>query len=238
MPLLKESDKSALRDEFSELTARVRLVFFTQALGCETCEITEQILQELTPLSDKIELVKHNFAIDREMAEKYAISRIPAIAIVRVEENAVADTISQVTTERDYGVRFYGVPSGYEFMSLVGAILDVSSGDSGLSPESRSLLSQVNQPMHLQVFTTPTCPHCPTAVRLSQRMAIENDYIHADMIEVTEYPELAQRYDVYGVPLTVANETIRFEGGAPEAYFLPALLEQLGHSIPEPDAEN
>jgi predicted DsbA family dithiol-disulfide isomerase len=63
-------------------------------------------------------------------------------------------------------------------------------------------------------------------------MAIENANVRADMVEVNEYPELAQRYQVYGVPLTVANETIRFEGGAPEPYFIPALLEQLG--IPAP----
>lgn len=238
MPLLNESDKNTLRDEFSRLTARVRLVFFTQALGCDTCGMTEQILGAITSLSEKIELIKHNFAIDRDIVEKYAISRIPAIAIVRIEENENADDARTATSERDYGVRFYGVPSGYEFMSLVGAIMDVSSGDSGLSPESRTLLSQVNEPLHLQVFTTPTCPHCPTAVRLSQKMAIENENIHADMIEVTEFPELAQRYDVYGVPLTVANETIRFEGGAPEAYFLPTLLEQLADSPSKQDSEN
>lgn len=63
-------------------------------------------------------------------------------------------------------------------------------------------------------------------------MAIENPNVRADMVEVSEYPELAQRYQVYGVPLTVANETVRFEGGAPEPYFIPAVLERLGIKIP------
>lgn len=63
-------------------------------------------------------------------------------------------------------------------------------------------------------------------------MAIENPNVRADMVEVSEYPELAQRYHVYGVPLTVANETVRFEGGAPEPYFIPAVLERLGVKIP------
>lgn len=155
MALLQDQDREALRQEFHTMTGRVRLVFFTQALGCETCSITQQILEEIAPLNDNLELVKLNYAIDREAAQRYAIARIPAIAIVRLEEfqneNGEARTL-----ERDYGVRFYGVPSGYEFMSLIGAILDVSSGDSQLSPQSRALLAQITQPTHFQVFTTPT----------------------------------------------------------------------------------
>lgn len=155
MPLLKEQDRHALRDEFAEMTARVRLLFFTQALDCETCEITGQILDEVAPLGEKIELVKYNYAIDREKVMQYGIARIPAIAIVRVEEEPNANGETQLR-ERDYGIRFYGVPAGYEFMSLVGSILDVSFGDSQLSPESRALLAQLTEPTHFQVFTTPT----------------------------------------------------------------------------------
>lgn len=59
-------------------------------------------------------------------------------------------------------------------------------------------------------------------------MAIESEFIRADMVEATEFPEVSQRYDVYGVPLTVANDTVRFEGGAPEPYFIPHLMQQLG----------
>lgn len=155
MALLQDQDREALRQEFNTMTGRVRLVFFTQALGCETCSITQQILEEIAPLNDNLELVKLNYAIDREAAQRYAIARIPAIAIVRLEEFQNENGEARML-ERDYGVRFYGVPSGYEFMSLIGAILDVSSGDSQLSPQSRALLAQITQPTHFQVFTTPT----------------------------------------------------------------------------------
>lgn len=62
-------------------------------------------------------------------------------------------------------------------------------------------------------------------------MAMENELIRADMIEATEFPDLSQRYSVYGVPLTVANETVRFEGGAPEPYFIPQILGQIGFPV-------
>jgi hypothetical protein len=69
-------------------------------------------------------------------------------------------------------------------------------------------------------------------------MAIESDMIRADMIEATEFPELSQRYAVYGVPLTVANDEVRFEGGAPEPYFVPTLLQQLGLAVASEPSEN
>ncbi len=155
MPLLKANDQALLREEFKNLTNPVRFIFFTQALGCDTCEITGQILDEIVPLSDKLELVTKNYAIDKDDVEKYAIRRIPAIAIVRLEAQEKEDG-TQETVEHDYGLRFYGVPSGYEFMTLVGDILDVSSGESGLSQETKMMLSRVKDPVHFQVFTTPT----------------------------------------------------------------------------------
>lgn len=154
MPLLKESDRAALRQEFATMTNRVRLVFFTQALNCETCDITKQILEEIIGLSEKLELKTYNYAIDREEVGRYGIARIPAIAPVRLEPPQDGEATGDA--ERDYGIRFYGVPSGYEFMALIGDILDISHGESGLAPESKALVVQVNQAVHLQVFTTPT----------------------------------------------------------------------------------
>ena len=155
MPLLQEKTRQSLQQEFEALTGPVRLVFFTQALGCETCDITRQLLEEVVSLSDKIELVSHNYAIDRTDVERYGVARIPSFAVVRLEETQSAGGDTTVA-ERDYGIRFYGVPSGYEFGSFIGAILDVSSAESHLSQASRELLAQINSPTHIQVFTTPT----------------------------------------------------------------------------------
>jgi glutaredoxin-like protein len=120
------------------------------------------------------------------------------------------------------------MPSGYEFGALVDAILDVSSGDSGLTPATRAALAQVTQPVHVQVFSTPTCPHCPRAVRLAYRFAIESDHVTADGIEVTGYPDLARRYAVSAVPKTVVGETVDFLGAGPEEMLLEHIQRALG----------
>lgn len=155
MALLKPSDQEALRQELGKMANPVRLAFFTQTLNCETCDITKQILEEVVALSDKLEVRTYNYAIDRDEAVRYKIQRIPAIAVLRLEVEAQDDNPAEAV-ERDYGIRFYGVPSGYEFMALIGDLIDVSLGESGLADESKQLLAQVKDPLHFQVFTTPT----------------------------------------------------------------------------------
>ena len=108
--------------------------------------------------------------------------------------------------DADYGLRLFGIPSGYEFMSLMEAIEMVASGDSGLTPESKKQLGKITKPLELQVFVTPTCPYCPRAVVLAFRLAVQNANVRASMVEATEFPQLANRYQVGGVPHTVIGD--------------------------------
>jgi alkyl hydroperoxide reductase subunit AhpF len=141
MPILSASDAARVREMLASLPNPVRLVFFTQTLNCETCEPAKQILGELAELSGQITVEEHNFLLERELAATYGIDRVPAIAVVGAQ---------------DYGIRFLGIPSGYEFMSLLDAIQIVSAGDSGLNEGSRALLAGLESPLALQVFVTPT----------------------------------------------------------------------------------
>lgn len=152
--LLKESDREQLRQVFEKLENPVKLIFFTQALDCEYCPLTQQVLEEAVGLSEKISLQTYNFAIDKEQVTAYNIARVPAIAVVRVETKVV--DAGTETFDRDYGIRFYGVPAGFEFGTLISDILDVSKGESGLGEQSKAQLAQLNAPLHLQVFSTPT----------------------------------------------------------------------------------
>ena len=154
MGLLKDSDREQLRTQLEQLQNPVKLVFFTQALDCDYCPLTQQLLEEVIGLSDKLKLQIYNFNIDKDRVFEYKIARVPAIALVRVETR-MKDGVEE-TVDRDYGIRFYGVPAGFEFASLLGDILDVSSGDSGLNEQSKTALAQLKEPVHLQIFTTPT----------------------------------------------------------------------------------
>jgi glutaredoxin-like protein len=141
MSMLKEKDREEVRRQLAELPSAVQLVMFTQSIECDFCGETRELVEEVASLSDQVEAVIYNFVTDKEKADEYGIDKIPAIAVVG---------------EKDYGVRLYGIPAGYEFASLIEAIKTVSQGQSGLSSATKEVLSQIDEPVHFQVFVTPT----------------------------------------------------------------------------------
>ena len=147
MSLLSPADQDKLRESFDEMTRPVRLLFFTQALGCETCAETRQILDELPLLSDKVSIEEVNFVLEKDRAAQYGIDRVPAIAVIGEDEAG---------QRRDSRIRFLGAPSGYEFISLVTAVLLVGGRGSGLTDENRERIAAIDKPVTMQVFTTPT----------------------------------------------------------------------------------
>jgi len=147
MPLISPTDQQRLRDAFAEMTRPVRLLFFTQTLGCETCLQTRQILDELPVLSERITIEEVNLILDADKAKQFGVDRAPGIAVVGQDEAG---------QERDSHIRFLGAPAGYEFMSLVRAVILVGGGAPTLTDENRARVAAVDKPIVMQVFTTPT----------------------------------------------------------------------------------
>ncbi len=209
MALLKEKDRQHLLKEFAALNQPVKLLLFTQEMECQYCSDTRMIAEEVAGLSDQISLEVYDFVADQAVARQHQIDKIPALVVMRGGE-----------TPKDYGIRYYGIPAGYEFSTLIGDIMMVSRGDSGLAAETKAYLAALTQPLHLQVFVTPTCPYCPPAVHLAHQLAMESDLVRADMVEAIEFPHLSHKYQVQGVPRTVINESTYLEGAAPETMLL------------------
>ncbi|MBN1218163.1 MAG: thioredoxin family protein [Anaerolineae bacterium] len=205
MALLKDQDREHLKKEFETLADPVKVLVFTQERECQYCHETRMIAEEVAALSDKISVEVYDLVADKEVAEHYQIDKIPATVVMRGGD-----------APKDYGIRYFGIPSGYEFSSLIEDIMMVSRDDSGLSDETKGILKGLTAPLHLQVFVTPTCPYCPGAVRLAHQLALESDLVRADMVEAIEFPHLSMKYQVQGVPRTVINETTHMEGMAPE----------------------
>jgi glutaredoxin-like protein len=116
-------------------------------------------------------------------------------------------------------VRIFGIPYGYELQTLIEAITSVSRGTTDLSDKTKEILKDIKKPVHIQVFVTLTCPHCPAAAAIAHKLAVESDMIRADVIDATEFPALAQKYSVIGVPKVVINEKVEFVGAFNEDLF-------------------
>jgi glutaredoxin-like protein len=211
MSLISSEDREQLKELFSQMPTKVSVEFFTDSQDCMYCDDTQAILEELSGLSEQVELTIHHRSNGGTAFEQYQVDKVPGIVMLTAQG-------------KDQGIRYYGIPSGYEFSSLIEDLLMLSQGDSGLSPESRKSLEELEGPVHLQVFVTPTCPYCPSAVRLAHQMAMESPLVTADMVEATEFPELSQRYGVMGVPRTVINESHHVEGAVPETTLVPKIM--------------
>jgi len=210
MRLMDQDTQNQVRNLLTAVTSPVNLHLFTQEFECGYCKETRQIAEEVAELADLVTLHVHDFVEDSALAESLKVDKIPAIAVMGADD-------------LDYGIRFYGIPSGYEFTSLLEAIIAVGTSTNDLDESTLAFLDKLTTPLHLQVFVTPTCPYCPNAVVLAHRLAMASDKVTADMVEVTEFPHLGNRYNVMGVPRTVINEDTYIEGAVPE----PMLLEKL-----------
>jgi len=145
MALLSATDQQALRDAFAAMTQPVTILFFTQAIGCETCDEAKQILNEITEVTDRVAVEEVNLVLEGERAAEYGIDRAPGLVLLAGEDKV------------DTRIRMLGAPGGYDFMSLVDAILLVAGGSAqGLSPETEARLSELSEPLTVQVFVTPT----------------------------------------------------------------------------------
>jgi alkyl hydroperoxide reductase subunit AhpF len=142
MTILNDRDREAVRAELQKLGGPVKLVVFSQTLtAAELCHENEQLVREVAELSDHVSVEVLNLAIDRARAEAYGVDQVPAIVV----EGA-----------RDYGLRFFGVPSGYEFSNLIDAMIVASTGEPALSDETKSTLGTLASDVDIKVFSTPT----------------------------------------------------------------------------------
>ncbi|MBM3934578.1 MAG: glutaredoxin [SAR202 cluster bacterium] len=234
MAILQQKDREAVQRRLdAEMVNEVTLTLYTQAnLGiyvpgreCQYCGPAEQLLDELAGLSTKLALKKVDVHKSTQGVRDSGIERIPAIVIGRGDsENA----------------RFYGMPMGLEFASFLDSIISASREQTALKADTKEKLAALeglDEYVHIRVFVTPTCGYCPGMVRMAHNMAFESGKVLADVIEVQEFPELAQHYDVRSVPKTVINDSIELLGMVPEEMLVKGIYHAIGIDVFEDEGE-
>lgn len=202
MSLFDDKVKKQLQEALKPMVNNVNLALFTQTLECNTCRDTHLFLGEISELSDKLTLTVWNFQTDKDKAEQYGVDKIPAIVVLDSEN-------------RDYGIKFYGLPGGYEINSFIRSILEMSGLKEQLPDDMMKRIQGIKKDIHIQVFISLTCPYCPDAVSAAHRLALESEHIKADMVESSTFVPLAIKFNVSSVPKTVINGTQEFVGTNP-----------------------
>ncbi len=209
MPLLSERDRDRVQEILANVEGPVTVHYFTQEFECESCKLEHELLEELKGLTPQLTVKVVEFKEGEGEAKRLGVDKIPAVVL---------------EGPKPFGVRYFGVPSGYEFSAFLEDLIDASRGRSQVSADTQAWLASLTKPVHIQVFVTPTCPYCPQAVRMAHKLAFLSDKVTADMVSANEFPHLALKYRVMGVPKIVVNEgEVEFEGGLPEDAFVEQL---------------
>jgi glutaredoxin-like protein len=219
MHFIPDSEAQALRTHLeARLSGPVALDLFIEPKSpvivpgqgqCELCEETRALLEDVASLSNLIELTVHDVRTEPDLARANGVVNLPTL-VVRGAARGI--------------VRYIGIPAGLELATLFEDLSAVSHGTTALGDDSRTKLATLTKPVHIRVFVTPTCPYCPRVASLAHQAAVENAHITADVIEISEFPELAEQFQVQGVPKVVINEVVELIGAQPEAAFVDAVL--------------
>jgi glutaredoxin-like protein len=216
-------DQEAIQAKFAaELAAPVKIDFFTQrdvALDvpgktpCPYCKPTGDMLRELAGLSDLISLRVHQFEDNPEEKKTFGVERVPGIVL------------------RGPGpgfFKYYGIPGGTEFPAFVETLVDLSRWEVLLSPESVKSLVELAADVSVKVFVTPTCPYCPGVARAATMIGMVSERVKTEVIEINEFADLADKYKVEAVPLTVINERVSVAGALPEQQLVEQVVKAAG----------
>lgn len=197
MEFLDQNMKKQLEQKLSKLENKITIILFLSENDQKSGEVVEGFLKEVQKFSDRIMIEKTIIEKDLEKAKEYGIYAAPGFTIHGKEKRYLS---------------YYGIPIGQEFNSFVLDILDLSKGKPDVSNELIEKIENITQELRIQVFVSSTCPYCPQAAKVAHDMAIISPKIKADVIDSTQFRELAQRYRISSVPTTIINNKLVLEG--------------------------
>lgn len=183
--------------QLTKLGGAVTLRVFAVPDHCVFCNTVEELVGKLSEMSEKITVLRSGFDLEEPAAKDYGIERHPAIVI---------------DGKRDYGMRFSGIPMGFQFGVLVEDLVMASTGATDLSEEVKIKLRGVKSPVDIQVFTLPDCPGSPRMARAAHKFCVENMNITADVIDTLEFRKLAAEKQVLETPKTLINGKVEIQG--------------------------
>lgn len=217
--MIRDEDRKYLEEEFNKnLKEDVELVVFTsEDEKCQYCKETKALAEELSGINEKIKLTVYDFDKDSAVAEKYNVTKYPATVVAK-------------NGDADGRIVYYGIPSGYEFGSLIEDLKNVSRNEAEVSSKAMEIVSKIDKPMKIQVYVTPTCPYCPKAVGIAHKFALLNKNITGEMIEAQEFMKESDEAGVSAVPHIVINGDVNFVGAQPDEVFAEYLLEAYNHN--------
>lgn len=213
MSILDDDDRAEVSELLADMDEQIDVHVFTQD-DCEYCEETVALVEDVADLSDAIEVAVHD--MDDPLASELGA------------DNYEGGPVTVLTREDIDGIRYFGIPSGQEFSAFLQDMITVSTGEPDIDESVLEEVAEIDEPVEITVFVTPTCPHCPGAVRTAHNFAVVNENVEANAVESQEFMEVSQEFGVRGVPQINVNGTDgEFTGALPPQQFLQQVKQAL-----------
>ena len=190
---LKDEMASQLREVFEKMEKKVTFVTIVDESVKKSLELKE-VLEEITQLGDKLKLEVYKRGENPEIEEKINADKFPVVALLDSEG-------------RYRGVKFHGIPGGHELNSFVMAVYNLAGPGQVISVDILEKIKEIDQKVNIKVGVSLTCHHCPDAVIAAQRLAIENENIEAEMIDVLQFADIRSKYNIMSVPAIIINDS-------------------------------
>jgi glutaredoxin-like protein len=224
MQLLNEEVRQQVKQIFdNEVKNPVKVLLFTRAINCETCQYAEQLLKEIAevaPQKFQLEVISTAQPEGQEKAKEYGLNpdRVPAIVVL--DKNG-----------KDRGIHYIGLPAGLEFSTFINGVILASVDELPTDEKTKELIEKIDQPLDVRVFVTTSCGYCPQAAITAYQFAVLSPNVVANVYDAQENPDLSQKYQVVGVPKIVITKqgsdepVVEFVGAQPPEYFLSYLIQ-------------
>lgn len=213
MSILDEDDRAEVSELLEDMDESIDVHVFTQD-DCEYCEETVALVEDVADLSGAVEMAVHD--MDDPLAAELGADHYDG------------GPVTVITRDDIDGVRYFGIPSGQEFSSFLQDMITVSTGEPDIDDSVLEEVAEIDEPVDITVFVTPTCPHCPGAVQTAHNFAVVNENVTANAVESQEFMELSQEFGVRGVPQINVNGTDgEFTGALPPQQFLQQVKQAL-----------
>ncbi len=201
--MLPESVKKHVEEVFNNLIDPVKILL--KKNDSELSKKAEELLKEISSLSDKVHF--------------YIFDNLNCLD---------APCISVQGLEKDFGIRYMGVPEGGEFNVFIETIKMVSRNEYHLTERTVEFVEEIDKPVDIKVFVTTSCGWCPPAIQKAYSFALVSDYITATVIDCYAFPDLAMKYNVAAVPKMVINDKAEIIGPKDENEILGHIFSTLG----------
>ena len=191
---LDDNIQNQLKDIFTKFDKKVKVVLIKDPEIAKSIQM-EEFLSEISSLSDKIDFQSLNKNENLELEKKIDAERFPTIAFFDQDNNFK-------------GVKFSTLPGGHELNSFILTLYNIAGAGQKISEESKKKIDGISTPHKIKIGVTLSCSRCPESVQSAQRIAIENNNIDVEVIDVFTFPKFREKFEIMSVPAIIIDDKL------------------------------